>query len=1177
MKELLSLKVSGLFTYADKFSAVPEGSMSIANNIVIDQTNIFSPRRGFSALDTTNLVSNQLENIESLQYFNNQLTLFSSDTTVGTVHRYDIDNTLWNSYTLKGFGTDAKYVKPTDAASIRTTNGNKNVYLTTSEGIKKTFTTSEIGAAGVPIGFSPTLSLTGSPGVLLLPGASVGYRVVYGYKDDNKNLIFGAPSSAVIITNTTATDKNVTLSQTTPNTNIYPVDETWFVRIYRTEIAENSTEPGDEMYLVTEINFASTPVTLTYEDVQPDDLLTTPLYTNANQEGIQGANYDPPAANDIGLFNGYTLFGNITEKAKATLQLLSTGKSGSVTDALGTGDTVSFNDGITSYSVTGKYLFKFQADIDPTVAVSGGAPAAATVTDISSVLTAVMTTPYSTLTGRTVSSRYISAGGTYTSTGATSLTMSGVVWTLPTGTCRKTRSAESVTIDTPGVVPVADGTKFASGQVIRLNTSDYTIESIAGNDLTLTTAAPDAASYTLYYYDISAGWDVSTAPGASLILEDVNEDLFNDLKVQDKIKLTGDTTVYTIVELNTTDKTITLDTAITTTTGVNSLTAITVFPQNTDFTISESNTSANFLISVSVQAARDIEETAISIAAAVNALNKPITAFYSSTAETLPGQIDFYESVVNSTDYATTDISFRVTVDANTGFSTSGNTDAERVKLPNILAYSKFQQPEHVPLKNRLFIGSAATKIKRIIPLRTACLIFTDDGIYRLTGNTESSFQVTLLDNTAILLAENSLTVLNNAAIGLFDQGVCQVSETVNIISRPIEDILLRARNQTTDDQLNSLTFGIGYQSDRKYLLSLPTSVTEATEGTGSQILVFNILNQTWTSWDRKERAGCIGYGDKLFVTSEGKISEERKNFDDSDIADEQILLTITPTIYDSSTYASTAYDSATYYIVYNGIDTGITTNSRFTVDFTTSQHTVFAQSVVVDVGMNTTTITLDAPIYDTYPIVLSGACNIVTYPDYSEIAINTVDFANVRVGDILWTHNEKFSRIIAVNDVRSTVNVLTPVWFTDFEFVQAAVTGGDVAVPTILPYIDVVVEWNPITAGSPATLKHFSEATILTTSAIQQPTIGFRGATNPSITYVEFGSTTIGNWGMFPWGNNPWGGEPAVLRYRTFIPSDNQKDSMLIPRFEQKTSYNNFECSGLSISYRQLGSKVVR
>lgn len=1177
MKELLSLKVSGLFTYADKFSAVPEGSMSIANNIVIDQTNIFSPRRGFSALPTTGLASNQLNNIAGLQFFNDKLTLLSSDTTVGTLSKYDTGS--WSNYDLKGFGTDAKFVKPSGAASIRTVSGNKNTYMTTSEGIKKTFTASLVGTAGVPTAFSPTVSLSSSTGVLLAPGASVAYRVVYGYKDDNKNLIFGAPSSAVTITNTTATDKNVDVSQTTPNTNIYPVDETWFVRIFRTEVAENSTEPGDEMYLVTEINFASTPVTVTYADTQPDDLLTTPLYTNANQEGIQSANYPPPAAKDIGLFNGHTIVANLTENAKTTLQLLATGRAGSVTDALATGDTVSFNDGTTSYSVTGKYLFKFQGDIDPALVTPGGPTNDVVINDVSSLITDVMGT--ATLSGRTVTNRYITSTATFdTIPSSGTVRLDNVTWSLPTGTMRKTRSVAAMptgaTSDTFTLTGI--GQFLKTGQVVRVNTSDYTIANLAGDVVTLNSTLTWSTSDPFYYYDMTK-WPDGTGPGTSLILSDVNDDLFNDLKVQDKIKLSGgtgtDTTVYTIVSLNATDKTIILDQAVVSTSTIHSKDSITVYPQNADFQVSESNTSANFLISVSVFAARDIEETAISIARAVNALNKPITAFYSSTIDTLPGQIDFSEAVVNGTTYGANS-TFQVTVGANTGFATSGSVEAERIELPNYIAWSKFQQPEHFPIKNRLPIGSAATKIKRTIALRTAYLMFTDDGIYRLTGNTDSAFQVTLLDNTAILLAENSLTVLNNAAIGLFDQGVCQISETVNIISRPIEDTLLRARNQTTDEQLNTLTFGVGYQSDRKYLLSLPTSVSEAGEGTGSQILVFNILNQTWTSWDRQERAGCIGPDDKLYLAVEGQVSAERKNFDDSDIADEQILLAVTPTIYGQQTYAATATNGATYTITYAGTDLGLKVNDRFSLDFSTgTQYTVFVKTIVVGVGV--TTITLDAPVYSTFPTVLDGACDIITYPDYSEISINTVDFANVRVGDILWTHNEKFSRISSINPARSTINVLTPVWFTDYEFTEVAITGGDTGVPTILPYIDVVVEWNPIVAGSPSSLKQFSEATLLTTSAIQQPILGFRGATNPSVTYVEFGSTTIGNWGMFPWGNNPWGGEPAVLRYRTFIPSDNQRDSMLIPRFEQKTSYNNFECSGLSISYRQLGSKVVR
>jgi hypothetical protein len=1256
MKELLSVKVSGLFTYSDVFSAVPEGAMSIAQNIVIDQTNIFSPRRGFEMLDTTNLVSNQLNTLTSIKSFNDKITVFSSDTAVGTINY--LASGTWSAYvnpTPLG-STAVKFVKPSGTVSVHTANGNKNTYLTTSEGIKKTQSTNIMVPAGVPQGYSPTLSLTTvSAGSLLPSGATVAYRTVFGYKDLSKNTIYGAPSSRVVITNTTATDKNVTITQTTPNTNVYPVDTTWFVRIYRTEIAENSTEPGDEMFLVTEINFAYPAVTLTYEDLQPDDLLTLPLYTNLNQDTIAAANYPPPAAKDITPFNGYMFYANITNPAKATRQLLSTGKTTSTPNALGTGDSINITEA-TNYSITGKYLVKYQGDISTEEVNGGAATNNRIITDVPYLLTDVMAN--GTLSGRTITNKYLSSSPTYDagltftvtiaspavvthtcdglktgdkiklkttgalptglnttdeftivkltsttcnlkdSTGATINTsgsqsgthtfsgivkMDNVVWNLPTGTCRKTRSAELITTLTSSTITVGDGTDFSVGQVIRLDSSNFTITAISGNVLTLNTTGLSGTP-TLYYYDVSAGWSIDTEPGASLVLEDVSDELFDNLKVQDKLKLTGDTTVYTVVSLNATDKTITLDTAITTTTSVNSLTAITVYPQNVEFEVSESKTSSQFYISVSVFAARDVEETAIQIAATLNSLNKPVTAYYNASDTSIPGQIDFVEAYPNATSYLGN--SFQVDAGTTIGFASVLDVNAERKTDTNLLYYSKFQESEHVPLANNILVGQANTVIKRIAALRTALLIFADDGIYKLTGSTASSFQVNLLDNTAKLIADESLAILNNSVIGLFDQGVCQVSEAVNIISRPIEDKLLLARNQATADELNNLTFGVGYQSDRKYLLSLPQSTTEVNEGTGSKILVFNILNQTWTEWDRKQVAGCIGPDDKLHLIKVGVISRERKSLDESDIVDEQILLNDPPTLFNPNTETATAiadYFTAGDYVIVTSVPMPeISINDRIMVDFSGTLYTTFVK--VVDHQVGSSIITLHDPLYSSYPTMELGACSVSSYPDYAIIALSVADYANARVGDVLWTHNGRFSRISAKDDTLATITVLDPVWFTDDDFTLPEEDGGPAGVPTILPYINVVVEWTPITnsgspssGASPTSLKHYSEATLITTNDMQQPILGFRGATNPGVTYIEFENLSSGSWGMFGWGNSPWGGEPSILRYRTYIPSVNQRDSMIIPRLEQKTSLNKFECSGLSISFRQLGQRAIR
>ena len=50
MGQILKVKASGLHTFASEYSAVPEGSLKIADDIVIDQEGLMSPRRGLTSM-----------------------------------------------------------------------------------------------------------------------------------------------------------------------------------------------------------------------------------------------------------------------------------------------------------------------------------------------------------------------------------------------------------------------------------------------------------------------------------------------------------------------------------------------------------------------------------------------------------------------------------------------------------------------------------------------------------------------------------------------------------------------------------------------------------------------------------------------------------------------------------------------------------------------------------------------------------------------------------------------------------------------------------------------------------------------------------------------------------------------------------------------------------------------
>jgi len=488
----------------------------------------------------------------------------------------------------------------------------------------------------------------------------------------------------------------------------------------------------------------------------------------------------------------------------------------------------------------------------------------------------------------------------------------------------------------------------------------------------------------------------------------------------------------------------------------------------------ETVASNQFLVSNSASPSDAIEDTARSLVKVINksASNTTLWAVYASGESEVPGKIRIYERDFGDTP------SFTIASDRSGCWSpdieaTTETSDNEA--KPNRLYYSKFQQPEAVPLLSYFDVGAANDEILRVLPLRSILLIFTTAGTYKLTGASSGTFQVSLLDDTAVLEAPDSLVALNNNAVGLFDQGIAQVSYgAVQILSRPIEGDINAIRG-AAGDALSELSFGISYETDRKYMISLPTSSTD----TQAQITyVYNMFTQSWTTYDISKSAGIVRKeDDKLYFGATASVIKERKSFDDTDYADPEIDVTV--------------------------------------------------NSVV------TTAITLASS-------------------------------AGVLVGYQFFESASKYSLITAVNTI---TNVIT---------VEDDLSWGTGAAE-VRPFIQTVLEWNPITADTPGILKQFSEATLMVNKPITSATVGFKTLSSGFFESTVITDTSNGPWGLFEWGDVPWGGSPTVFRYRTWLPRAKQRDSAVMIRVEQNTIYKDFEISGWSLIYRPISQRVTR
>ena len=282
-----------------------------------------------------------------------------------------------------------------------------------------------------------------------------------------------------------------------------------------------------------------------------------------------------------------------------------------------------------------------------------------------------------------------------------------------------------------------------------------------------------------------------------------------------------------------------------------------------------------FVISTAASVGTALRETAQGIVKAVNRdLAAPVYANYTSAVDDTPGKMRI----------SAEGFSVPIRIRANTllvgqyfapilpdSFSSGTQVSSKKTEQINAVYFSKVGEPEAVPILNYLLAGSKNKELSRINALRDSVIILKKDGVFKLTGYVASSFAITSLDNTIIVLAPNSGAVLNNKVFFLGTQGICSATDSaVEIISRRIEDLITPILGNTA---LVDQTAALSYESDRTYRISTlaPASSTKAVT------YIFNNMNNTWTQSDILFTAGVVGPSNKLFIVSSNCVLKERK------------------------------------------------------------------------------------------------------------------------------------------------------------------------------------------------------------------------------------------------------------------------------------------------------------
>lgn len=207
MGSQVNLRAVGL-NYSPNNLALPEGSLSIAEDVIIRRDNVLESRRGFKEY-SQEFGTSPDRSLQLISYKERILHHYNDSSLSKAILQYDTGTTVDGKAVFNNFTAN---VQPTESGlRIKSIEANKNLYFTTEEGIKKISAASatDINANAIKdagavkaVGFTAELDITqGQQTGFLGFDSAVAYRVLWGYKDLNENLILGAPSDAVSVYN----------------------------------------------------------------------------------------------------------------------------------------------------------------------------------------------------------------------------------------------------------------------------------------------------------------------------------------------------------------------------------------------------------------------------------------------------------------------------------------------------------------------------------------------------------------------------------------------------------------------------------------------------------------------------------------------------------------------------------------------------------------------------------------------------------------------------------------------------------------------------------------------------------------------------------------------------------------------------------------------------------------
>ena len=317
-----------------------------------------------------------------------------------------------------------------------------------------------------------------------------------------------------------------------------------------------------------------------------------------------------------------------------------------------------------------------------------------------------------------------------------------------------------------------------------------------------------------------------------------------------------------------------------------------------------------FEISANPVFALAIQETAESMQRVVNRdATGTVWLHYISGEEDAPGIMlaiarhptNLFTTLVNHN--GTTGASF------DPPLTTTGTVSDQDVK-PHGAFRSKNDQPEHVPLGSFNIFGRRNAAVLGVIALKTALLVFKEDGVFSLSGQSDGNegfdFVITQYDPTVILDGPRTLAVLDNAAFAYTNQGLLRLQPGLepSAIDDPAIHTIL-TRNAEHDD-FQDLAFTIPYDAESQLWFFAPTLLSDPFPRLA---WVWDSTTPSWTQRLRNAGAGFVDPVTNTLLLADpvtGDVYEERKTQDPGNVdyieeSDTVALTSISPITFSTA------------------------------------------------------------------------------------------------------------------------------------------------------------------------------------------------------------------------------------------------------------------------------------